>query len=213
MRLLLVFLGLAAIVLAIFFIWGDWFVDVFSQHGSIQLLAKYGSWAWAFGIIVLMSDLFLPLPSTVIMSAIGYLYGTVSGGLIAAIGSFLAGSLGYWLCRLIGDHAARRILGERDYERSIKLSSSEIGIWVVMLSRWLPVFPEVISCLAGMTRMSALKFHLALFCGSLPLGFAYAYIGETGIENPMLSILLSVGIPPVVWLSIRVLFKRTLKFT
>jgi uncharacterized membrane protein YdjX (TVP38/TMEM64 family) len=213
MRLLLLFLILAAVVLVTFFIWGDWFVNIFTAQGSIQWLENYGGWAWVIGILVLMSDLFLPLPSTIIMSAIGYLYGTLSGGLIAALGSFLAGALGYWLCRFVGDNAAKRILGERDYERSLKLSSSEIGIWIVMLSRWLPVFPEVISCLAGMTRMSAIKFHLALFCGSLPLGFAYAYIGETGIDNPVLSILLSICVPPVIWISIRILFKQKLKFT
>jgi len=211
MRLLLVFLGLAGLVLLSFFIWGDALMGIFSQEGAISWLTKYGNWAWVFAIFLLMGDLVLPLPATLIMSAIGFLYGPVVGGLISAAGSFASGSLGYWLCRLLGEKTTRKLLGENDYELGKKLSGN-VGGWVVVLSRWLPVFPEVVACMAGLTRMPARYFHTALLCGSLPLGFIYAIIGHAGTEYPALAIALSAVVPALIWWSIRPFFKSRTKF-
>jgi uncharacterized membrane protein YdjX (TVP38/TMEM64 family) len=70
---------------------------------------------------------------------------------------------------------------------------------LVVISRWLPLFPEVIACMAGLVRMPARLFLLALACGSLPLGFVYVGIGATGIERPALALGLSAGFPPLLW--------------
>jgi uncharacterized membrane protein YdjX (TVP38/TMEM64 family) len=207
MRLLILFICLAAIVLVIFFIWGDPLLATFSQEGSVAWLNEYGGWAWAAAIVLLMGDILLPLPATLIMSALGYLYCTLGGGFISATGSFLAGSAGYWICYIMGERAALKILGPKDYERGKRISHS-VGGWVVALSRWLPVFPEVIACMAGLTRMRPSIFHLALLCGSLPLGFTYAYIGATGIEYPWLAVALSAGLPPMIWWLVTLIFKK-----
>lgn len=209
MRLLFIFLALAAVVLVSFFIWGDPLMATFSADGSVEWLNRYGSWAWAMGIVLLMGDLLLPLPATLVMSALGYIYGPVGGGLIAAFGSMMAGSLGYWLCRLMGEKTAMALLGLKDYEKGKKLSG-KIGGWVVVLSRWLPVFPEVVSCMAGLVRMPALQFHLAVACSSIPMGFVYAFIGSAGGNYPALAIALSAGLPPVIWLLVRPVFKARL---
>jgi uncharacterized membrane protein YdjX (TVP38/TMEM64 family) len=210
MRLLLTFLVFAAIVLIIFFLWGEAFAFMFTQDGAVQWLTLYGQWAWLVAIALLVSDIVLPLPATIIMSSLGYIYGLWVGGLLSAVGSFVSGSVGYWLCRLLGEHAAVRILGAEDYERG-KRMSSRMGGLIVALSRWLPVFPEVIACMAGLTRMQPLLFHASLLCGSLPLGFTYAYIGYTGLENAILAIILSAGVPPVIWFLVRSFFRKHLE--
>lgn len=202
MRLLFLFIGLAAIVLLSFFIFGDNFTDTFTHEGSIAWLTGFGGWAWGAGILLLAADLVLPVPATLVMSALGYLYGPLIGGLIATFGSFVSGALGYWLCRRIGDKAARWILGAKDYERA-KRMSGRLGGWLVVLSRWMPVFPEVIACIAGIARMPARYFHLALACGSLPMGFTYAWIGHAGVMHPILAVALSAGLPPLIWLLAR----------
>ncbi len=210
MRLLVLFVGLAIIVLVTFFIWGDNLMEMFSQAGTVSWLSRYGKWAWVVAVLLLMADLFLPLPATIIIAALGYIYGPIAGGLISTAGSFLAGSLGYWLCRLLGERTAVMLLGRKDYQRGKKMSG-KVGGWVVALSRWLPVFPEVIACMAGLTRMPAGYFHGALLCGSLPFGFIYAYVGHTGIEDPWLAIVLSAALPPVIWFAIRPLFQSSFK--
>jgi len=198
MRFILLFIALVAIVLIPFFIWGDTLMNFFSAEGSIDWLNSYGKWAWAIAIVLLMADLFLPLPATLIMAALGYIYGPLAGGLISAGGSFASGVLAYWLCRMLGDHTAIRLLGKKEYDRGKRISAS-VGGWVVAVSRWLPVFPEVVACMAGLTRMPVRYFYLALASGSVPLGFTYAIIGNSGVDNPSLAIGLSAGLPPLIW--------------
>ncbi|MDX1540847.1 MAG: VTT domain-containing protein [Geminicoccaceae bacterium] len=207
MRLVALFLGLALLVVIPFLIWGEGFESLFTGEGAVRWLGDYGRWAWLVGVGLLIGDLVLPLPATAIISALGYLYGLVLGGLIGFAGSFLAGALGYGLCRMFGRGAARRILGARDLERGERLFRNAGG-WLVVLSRWLPVFPEVIACMAGLTRMPAGRFFTALACGSLPLGFAFAAVGAAGVAYPGLALALSALAPPALWLVVRPFFMR-----
>lgn len=185
-------------------------MNMFSQDGTVHVLTQYGNWAWLVAMLLLMGDLLLPLPATLIMAGLGYLYGPIAGGLISVAGSFLSGSAGYWLCRLMGEKTAIKILGQKDFDRGTKISEN-VGGWVVALSRWLPVFPEVVACMAGLTRMPARKFHGALLCGSLPLGFTYAFVGYTGVEYPGVALALSALLPPLLWWIIRPFFQSRIQ--
>jgi uncharacterized membrane protein YdjX (TVP38/TMEM64 family) len=206
MRLFWLFLALVVLILIPFAIWGDALESAFSATGAVAWLRQYGRWAWAAGVLLLIADLFLPLPGTVIISALGYVYGPLLGGLLGAAGSFLSGLTAYCLCRLLGRRAAAWLLGPRDLQRSERLFA-DLGGWIVVLSRWLPVFPEAVACMAGLTRMPPLLFMLALLCGSLPLGFVFAAIGYTGVRDPALAVLLSATIPPLLWLATRWLLR------
>ena len=210
MRLILLFIALVIMVLIPFFIWGDTLMAFFSWEHSLEFLKGYGSWAWAIAIMLLIADLFLPLPATIIMSALGYMYGPLVGGLLSAAGSFASGVLAYWLCRILGENAAIKMLGQKEYARG-KSISAKMGGWVVVLSRWLPVFPEVIACMAGLTRMPVKYFYLALATGSIPLGFTYALIGHAGNTHTGLAVGLSAGLPPLIWFMINRILRERLK--
>ncbi|MDF9800440.1 putative membrane protein YdjX (TVP38/TMEM64 family) [Catalinimonas alkaloidigena] len=209
MRLLLIFLGFALLVLIPFAIWGEQTTTFFTQTTTLSLLESYGYWAWVIGIVLLTLDLLLPLPATVIMAAIGMLYGPLLGGVINAIGSVLAGTLGYELCRQFGERTTRRLLGENDWQRGQKINH-KIGGFIVALSRWTPLLPEVIACMAGMIRMERVKFYLALACGSVPLGFAYAMVGNisSGINSPLLTLAIAAIAPILLWLLLRPLINK-----
>ena len=206
LRLLGLFLLLALIVLIPFLIWGSDFEQSFSQEGAVAWLAGYGQWAGAAGILLLMSDLVLPIPATAVMAALGFVYGPVAGGLIATLGGLLSGTLGYLLCRWFGRPMAVRLLGPKDLMDGERLFA-RAGGWLVVLSRWLPVFPEVIACMAGLARMPPLPFFAALACGSAPLGFVFAMIGHAGADYPVLAIALSAVLPPLLWLAVQPYFR------
>lgn len=197
MRLFWIFLSLALLLLLPFLLWADHLR--FDQSSAVEWLRDFGSWAWAAGILLLISDLLLPIPGTAVMAALGFIYGPVGGGTISAIGSMLSGALAYYLCRLSGRRAAIWLIGEKDLERGENLFN-RIGGWLVAVSRWLPLFPEVIACMAGLVRMPRRIFFTALACGSAPLGFTYATVGAAGTDNPTLALVLSACLPPVLWL-------------
>ncbi|HEY0966509.1 MAG TPA: VTT domain-containing protein [Opitutaceae bacterium] len=197
MRLLWIFLGLALLVLIPFGIWSDDLM--WDQATAITWLERFDRWGWLAGIGLLVVDLFLPVPGTVVMSALGYMYGTLMGGAVSATGSFLSGLLAYFLCRKLGRRAAIRLAGEKDLVKGEKLFAHSGG-WLVAFSRWLPVFPEVIACMAGLTRMPPAAFMTALACGSVPMGFTYAAIGNLGVESPGAALALSAVVPLALWL-------------
>ncbi len=99
--------------------------------------------------------------------------------------------------------AAEWIAGREDLARGERLFGGAAGGWIVALSRWLPVMPEVVACLAGLARMPFPRFAVALCCGSVPLAFTFAWIGASGHDHPVLALLLSAFLPPVLWVSVR----------
>ena len=208
MRLLWIFLALAAAVVIPFVIWGEDFETWFSQEAAVDWMSRFGGWAWAAGIGLLVADLFLPIPGTAVMAALGFVYGPWVGGLLGAAGSTLAGLLAYGVCRSMGRRAAEWIVGERDLEQGERVFGGNAGGFIVALSRWLPVMPEVVACLAGLSRMPFGRFFAALACGSLPLGFAFAAIGAMGKGQPWIALLLSAVVPPILWVIVRPLVMR-----
>ena len=209
MRLLVTAIVLAVVFCIPFAIWGGEFMRWFTGDAAIAWIRGWGAWGWLAVIGLLVSDLFLPIPATPVMSAAGFLYGTFIGGLVSAAGSFAAGLAGYGLCRAFGRKIAVSLAGEQEMEEHHTLFQRS-GPWLVAASRWLPLLPEVVSCLAGLTRMPLRVFATSLACGAVPMGFVYAAIGAAGQENPALALALSVLVPPLLWLAVRPMLRKRL---
>ena len=190
MRLFWIFLTLAGIFFIPFAIWGGWFDGWLSGKEAGVWLEGYGRWSWVAGLVLLSCDLVLPIPGTAVMAALGLVYGPVLGGLICAVGSILSGFIAYALCRGLGRRVAERLAGRESLERGESLFEHS-GAWLVILSRWLPLMPEVIACMAGLSRMPLRVFLTALVCGSVPLAFVFSTIGAAGEQRPVLSVTLA----------------------
>jgi uncharacterized membrane protein YdjX (TVP38/TMEM64 family) len=199
--LLLCFVLVVAISLP-FVLWGSRFEAAFGLEGSRAWMEGFGDWAWAAGMLLLVSDVALPIPSTIVMSALGWMYGWFWGGVFSAAGSVLSGCTAYGLSRWLGRSVAIRIAGEEGLKQAESLFEGG-GSWLVAVSRWLPVLPEAVACLAGVARMKWRPFFVALVIGSLPLGFAFAAIGHLGHESPAAAFALSALLPIGMWLLAR----------
>lgn len=210
-RLLLIFLLLALLVIIPFVIWGDQFEESMSLKNTVAWLQSTGSWAWAAGIGLLLIDLFLPILGTVVMSALGLVYGWFWGGLLSALGSIGAGLLAYGLSRKLGRRAVQFLTGESGLAEGERLFGGETGGWLVAFSRWMPVLPEVVACLAGISKMPFKRFLGALCAGCLPMGFVFAWIGQTGNDQPMAALILSAGLPPLIWGTFRLIYRNKKK--
>jgi len=202
---LLIVLLLAAIIVP-FMIWGNHFDATLSLDGARAWMQTYGPWAWLAGLGLLCADIVLPIPSSVVMSALGLMYGWWWGGVAAASGSWLSGIIAYAACRYAGQGAARWIAGEEGLAKVETLFAKQGG-WLVTLSRWMPVLPEAVACLAGIAQMPWRTFVIALTCGSVPLGFAFAAIGAAAELRPTLALALSAAIPVLLWLLARRVMK------
>jgi uncharacterized membrane protein YdjX (TVP38/TMEM64 family) len=191
-----------------FVIWGEHFNAMLGQGRLLEWFSEYRGVAWLVAIALLVSDLLLPIPNTMVMAAVGVIYGPILGGLVSVAGNCLSGLLGYSLCRRFGRPIAKRLFGEADL-RAGEYLFARSGGWMVAGSRWLPVLPEVIACMAGLARMPMRRFLLALFCGSAPLGFVIAGLGYAGSDRPVLTIALCALLPLPIWYLLRQIVSAT----
>ena len=204
---LFLILVILAGIIAPFVIWGSLFDATLSLEGARRWMEGYGAWAWAAGIVLLIADIVLPVPSTVVMSALGWMYGWWLGGLICVAGSMLSGIIAYAACRWLGRGAARWIAGDDGLRRGEEIFEQRGG-WLVALSRWMPVLPEAVACLAGLANMRWRVFLPALACGSVPMGFAFAAIGHVGQSEPGWAVALSCIVPVLLWLGAARMLRR-----
>lgn len=188
---------LAAIIIP-FLIWGSAFETLLNPTALRALLEDNRSLAWLIGIALLVADLFLPIPSTIVMSALGWLYGPLTGGLISSTGLLLSAQLAYQLSLRFGRPFAARLAGEESLSAAAAWFSRAGGACVAV-SRCLPVLSEAIACLAGLSRFPPRDFFAASLLGAIPAGLAFAYIGHLGREDSSTATVLSAALPVLLW--------------
>jgi uncharacterized membrane protein YdjX (TVP38/TMEM64 family) len=186
---------------------GDTIDTYFSGPEGLERVRSYGNWAWLAGILLIVSDLVLPVPAPAVITLLGMLYGPWLGGFIGGVGTLTAGLVAYGGCRLLGDRFVHFLVGEANLGRLNKFFSRH-GLWAIALTRWMPLLPEALCCLAGMSRMRFWPMFAALACGSFPMGFTFALLGEAYLERPLTGLLISALIPLVIWPPMQYLLRK-----
>jgi len=189
MRTTLYFVGFIVFGLILFFVFGDLAVDR-------AWLNSLGAWSWIVAVGLMIADILLPIPNTLIITLMGQSYGPFVGGLIGTLGSFSAGVIAYGMTRMLGRRFANWLLG--DELKSAEKFFYQSGSFAVACSRWLPLLPEAISCMAGLARMPFGKYCVALLCGSVPMCFAYAALA-TMSDSEIIPLVISVILPIPIW--------------
>lgn len=181
-------------VIALSLILGDGLEAVRSLDDALGELREFGAWAWIAAIGLLCADLILPVPASSVIAALGMIYGLVGGALVGATGLVAAGAIGYGLVRLLGRRVAVFLAGQSNLGR-LQTFFDRSGAWAIVLTRGLPIVPEVVACLAGLAGMRASTFFLALVLGSVPMGFVYAAIGAGWRDHPSVAIAVAYLLP------------------
>ena len=142
-----------------------WVVDV------VELLGPFG-----VGLLVLLENLFPPVPSEIILPLAGYLSGTGRLDLItviiaATLGSLLGALALYWLGAAVGDARIRvwlrrlPLMQESDLDRAQSWFDRHGGS-AVLIGRIIPVVRSLVSIPAGVQRMPLWRFALYTTIGS-----------------------------------------------
>jgi uncharacterized membrane protein YdjX (TVP38/TMEM64 family) len=164
-------------------------------NDAVLVLRKYGSWAWAVGIVLIWGDLVLPIPQTVVITALGISYGAPLGGLLGSVGLITGGLLGYGLMLTSARRLAQRFVRPRSLHKMESVFERG-GAWAIVLTRSLPYsVPEATVFLAGLARMPIRKFVAALTVGSVPIAFAFAAIGAGWADQPVAALAVSYVLP------------------
>ncbi|MBK6942106.1 MAG: VTT domain-containing protein [Planctomycetes bacterium] len=145
--------------------------------------------------LLLVVDLVLPLPSSVLMTLSGALLGPVHGTLVNAAGSLACSAIGFALCRTYGARAFERLIGAGELPRVIAFVE-RFGPLGIVFSRSVPMLTEIVSCTAGLGRMRIGPFFAWSAIGTLPVAALYAWAGAQ--RATALALPLTIGVAFVV---------------
>ena len=159
-------------------------------------LSQAGAGTAVTVVALLAMDLFLPIPSSIVMVLSGAAFGVFWGGLLSLVGSVGGEWLGFELVRQYGRRASARIVGDEEIERLSRVFARH-GAAAIAVTRALPVVMETMSVVAGLSTMSRRTFLLASLIGTGPIVFVYAWAGavsrQTGNALPAVIMLIAVA--------------------
>lgn len=148
-------------------------VSVLVEPGAS--LDRGGAGAALLGVGLLVADAILPVPSSVVMIALGSLYGAPAGIALSLAGRTAMALAGFGLGRRGGwiMHGVRH----RDRQRAEALLERR-GALAIVVSRPVPLLAETVTVLAGASQMPWRRAALAAVIGSLPEAVAYGLAGD-----------------------------------
>ncbi len=154
-------IGLAALVLAVVFIIGDFALGDLDTDDIREWGEGLGAWGPVILIAILATAMvFAPIPNPPFMIAAGLIWGTVLGVVYAVIGQVIGAAIIFWISRRFGRRFIPRLVGERAAER-IDFLAQEIGPQLVFWWRMMPISFDFAAYAAGLTPMS-FRFFIAL---------------------------------------------------
>ena len=127
------------------------------------------------GVSLLIVDVVLPVPSSLVMIANGSLFGLGPGAFLSLVGALGAGVLGYAIGRR-GDATLGRMLSVDERARADRLLS-RWGLVAIVVTRPIPILAETTVILAGASRVSWPRVLAALLIGTIPIVIVFAAIG------------------------------------
>ena len=151
--------------------------------------------------LLLFADLFVAMPTLTIMILSGFFLGPIMGATFSITGLLLAGVGGYGISSRFGDRLAKTLIKDEGELKSAMQSFRQYGVGTILLSRAVPILPEVSACMAGLTAMPKLKFITTWMLSTIPYAIIANYAGSISNEsNPKLAILTALGLTAFFWL-------------
>ena len=140
----------------------------------------------ALGVTLLVLDLFLPVPSSLVMMANGALFGILPGTILSLVGSLGAALAGFFLGRW-GSSLLPKFVSHEQRRKANRLLE-KWGLLAIIVTRPVPLLAETTVIMAGTSSMSWNSMALASLAGSFPGALIYALTGATAnsFDNSLL---------------------------
>jgi uncharacterized membrane protein YdjX (TVP38/TMEM64 family) len=126
---------------------------------------------------LLATDVFLPVPSSVVSTVAGDVLGFWIGTAVSWLGMTVGAAAAFALARAFGRPLALRFAGKEDLER-IDAAGDRVGPLVLVLARPVPVLAEASVLLMGTTRLSWWWFFVPVALSNLGIAAVYAALGN-----------------------------------
>lgn len=125
---------------------------------------------------LLVSDVFLPIPSSLVSIVSGQSLGALAGGMVNWLGLSLGHAAGFLAARRWGRPLAARFVGSQGLKRAGDTSATGAAV-ALILTRPVPVLAEAFSMFAGLTSFGFGRFLAILLIANAPHSFIYSWAG------------------------------------
>jgi uncharacterized membrane protein YdjX (TVP38/TMEM64 family) len=176
--------------------------------GWEEQVAEWGKSAesrWVSAAVIvglLTSDIFLPIPSSVLCTAAGWQFGIFLGTLIAWLGMSLGAVLGFALAKTIGSPLVAWLTTPKELARAGELTQ-QLGPWLLAIARGIPVVAEASVLFVGLHQMTWRVFLPPVLISNLILAIVYAVFGRVAEEYQLLPLAIGVSIlAPVLMIAV-----------
>lgn len=129
----------------------------------------------ALGVGLLLVDVFIPVPSSIVMTSQGALFGFVGGTVLGMVGSVGATLVGFAVGRR-GSRLIHRYVGIDDRGKSRSILR-RLGPLAIIVTRPLPILAETTAIVAGSTAMTWRQAITGALIGCLPAAALYSAAG------------------------------------
>jgi uncharacterized membrane protein YdjX (TVP38/TMEM64 family) len=147
-----------------------WIEDQIHQNMSSASFA-------AMAVGLLATDVFLPIPSSVVSTVAGDVLGFWAGTGVSWLGMTAGAVIAFGLARVFGRPLARWLSSSEDLDR-IDVVSRRAGPLVLVLARPVPVLAEASVLLLGATRLSWRWFLIPVALSNLGIAAVYSALGQ-----------------------------------
>jgi uncharacterized membrane protein YdjX (TVP38/TMEM64 family) len=137
--------------------------------------SRTGAVAAMLGVTLLVVDVVLPVPSSVVMITHGALFGVTIGMALSLVGSLGSFAAGFAVGRR-GEPAVARLVPEEERRRADRFLL-RWGLVGVVLTRPVPLLAETVSLMAGASPLRWRSALGAAALGCLPAAAIYAMAG------------------------------------
>jgi uncharacterized membrane protein YdjX (TVP38/TMEM64 family) len=166
-------------------------------------LDRGGPAAAAVGVGLLLVDVAVPVPSSVVMVAMGALFGAVGGALLSLVGALGATLIAFGIGRY-GRGAVEKHVGAGERER-MGAFLARYGVLALVITRPIPLVAEAVAVLAGTTPMRWRAAMLGGVLGNIApaviYGIAGAHAHSLGEQVIVLGAVLLIS--AVLWIAAR----------
>jgi len=168
-------------------------------------MANGGMAAALVGVGLLVADVLLPVPSSLIMIAHGALFGVIAGSCLSLVGSTGAALAAFALGRR-GGPLLGRLVPRDERERADRLLK-KYGALAIVITRPVPILAETVAIMAGAATLGWRRMLAASAAGSLPAAVLYALTGAVAasFQNGVLMFALVLFIAGIFWVAGRYL--------
>lgn len=162
-------------------------------------MGRGGALAASLGVGLLVADVLLPVPSSLVMVAHGALFGVAVGTLLSLTGSVGAALFGFAIGRR-GGRMMERLVTPAERERADRLLK-RWGVLAIIVTRPVPLLAETVAIMAGTSSLGWWRVTAAALAGSLPPALLYAITGASvaNLQNTTLVFVLVMLIAVAFW--------------